>query len=173
MPTHLNYEAFQNSIVTRLGGLNTPTQLVDIVPLPEVDADRKASRQDRPQITVAYLGSDYTGSGTQPTTFDIGEAQQEEMVNFHVIVESKKLYGSTEMYGILNKTRELLLGFSPAGCEKILFRKSQLEKKTDESGKATLGFVFILECVVKTYAFEIDDTTTYPQLTQVTHLPTI
>ena len=173
MPAHLNYEAFQNDIVARLGGLNTPTQIVDIVPLPETEAEYKATTYLRPRITVCYTGSDYTGSGTNPSTFDIGDVEQEEWVGFQLIIESKILYGASGIYGILQKTRELLLGYSPTNCDKIHFKRSQVQRPETEEGKTKSGFLFILEAVVKTYAIETDVPNTAPPLTQTNYLSSL
>lgn len=173
MPAHLNYEAFQNDIVARLGGLNTPTQIVDIVPLPETEAEFKATTYLRPRITVCYTGSDYTGSGTNPSTFDIGDVEQEELVGFHLTIESKILYGASGIYGILQKTRELLLGYSPTNCDKIHFKRSQVQRPENSKGEIIAGFVFVLEAVVKTYAIETDRTDTAPPLSQTNYLSSI
>lgn len=169
MPAHLNYETFQNNIVTRLGGLNTPTQIVDIVPLPETEAEYKATTYQRPRITVCYTGSDYTGNGTNPESFDIGDVEQEEWVGFQLIIESKQLYGASGIYGVLQKTRELLLGYSPDNCDKIHFKRSQVQRPEESKS----GFVFVLEAVVKTYAIETDVPNTAPPLSQTNYLPTI
>lgn len=169
MPAHLNYETFQNNIVTRLGGLNTPTQIVDIVPLPEKESDYKGTTYERPRLTVCYTGSDYTGSGTNSVTFDMEDVALEEWVGFQIIIESKHLYGASGIYGILQKTRELLLGYSPANCDKIHFKRSQVQRPEESKS----GFVFVLEAVVKTYAIETDRTDTAPPLSQTNYLSSI
>lgn len=164
----MNYATLQTQIATRLGELNTNplAPVVDVVVLPENEADYKRSIDHaKPRITVAYTGSEFGTGKNDFNSFTIDDVAQEETVNVQIEIHAKKLYGNTGLYAVLNAAQALLLGFSPTHCDKLHFRRSQLQKTEDGL------FFFVLECVVKTYALQPDPTTTAVLVTQINYQP--
>ena len=163
----MNYETLQSDLTTRLGQLNSnpAAPVVDIVGLPEVEADYKRSiNPDKPRITVAYTGSEYGKGNSDFNSFTIDHTSQEETVNVQVEIHGKKLYGPTGLYAILQASMLLLVGYKPTNCDKLHFKRSQLEKTEDGL------WYFVTQYIVKTYAIEPNGVLPAVLLSQINYI---
>ena len=110
----MNYQSLEANIVSRIQAYITG---VDIMPLPEVDIDVLLPSVHG-KITVAYKGSDYDPSDTYDAV------AQPERISFELIVQSRKLRGTTGIYNLLSTIKSALLGWQTPVSEKIQFSKS-------------------------------------------------
>jgi len=107
----MNYELIEQQICSRL----QPFAIVgvDVIVMPELEADRKRPVPTKAQFTVIYSCSEY---GNVNSTAQIN---QNEDLYFTVLIESTFLRGAMGVYSLLNTLRKAIVGFKPTGCLRI------------------------------------------------------
>lgn len=104
------YSTIEDEISARLAA--EAWEKVDVLPVPEREKDLKLPVPNI-QLIVQYAGSKFGGTKTT------NPVSQEETGHFNVILQSKKLRGTTGIYDLLIKIKKSLLGFKPTGCQKL------------------------------------------------------
>lgn len=124
----MDYEELQNKIVQKLQPFVVAG--LDVVRLPENDAEFNRTVPRKAKFTVIYAGSEYG------KTMSTGEVSQEEEIFFQILIESSFLYGTLGVYSLVSLLKKALTGYRPEGCRRIQVSKhhtigSPEAKKTD------------------------------------------
>lgn len=96
-----------------------------VIALPEVEDDFKRP-VEKPQVTVAYKGSDFgtMGRADQADTLSTGGLiAHREVLSFDIVLQAKKLRGTGGLYGMIPMAQNSLMGFSPDNCDKMYILK--------------------------------------------------
>jgi len=107
----MDYEALQQSIVDRLQPFVVAG--LDVVRLPENDAEFDRNKPRKAKFTVIYAGSEYG------KTLSTAEISQDEVIFFQVLIESSFLYGPLGVYSLVSLLKKALTGYKPTGCRRI------------------------------------------------------
>ena len=130
------YSQIEQEIVDRLAPL-TAQDTLDVLALPENQAD-----YERPflhgRITVAYKSSDF---GAIRST---NEIVQDEKIQIEVIIQARKLKGSTGLHSITEAVKRRLLGFDPTDCSKLYLVNNTFKEFNNDSALWLYSMVF--EC---------------------------
>lgn len=104
----MNYALIESDIVAKLA----PFQEVgiDVVVMPELEADRVKPLPTKAKLTVIYSGSDY------PSMNSTAQINQDEKIYIIVLIESTFLRGPFGVYTLIPLIRKALVGFRPSGC---------------------------------------------------------
>lgn len=130
------YSQIEQEIVDRLEPL-TAQNTIDVIALPENQAD-----YERPflhgRVVVAYKSSDF---GAVRSTHQVN---QDEKIQIEVIIQSRKLKGSTGLHSITEAIKRRLLGFDPTDCSKLYLVNNTFKEFNNDSGLWLYSLVF--EC---------------------------
>ena len=107
----MNYETLENEIRDRLQPFTTVG--IDVVVLPETEAERKRPHQTNARFTVIYSGSEYD------LTMSTSSSNNNEKIFVTVLVESSFLRGAKGVYSLVSIIKKALSGFKPTGCQKL------------------------------------------------------
>lgn len=144
----MNYENFENEIVSRLSFMNTANIMVE--KLPELEADRNKPIPTKAKITVIYAGSEY-GNSTSTS-----QVSQEEKIFIQILIESTFLRGSVGIYNLVSVIKKALIGFRPTFCRRIQITKHHTIGG-EESSK--INNLWNYNLIFQTTALEIEDFT--------------
>lgn len=107
----MNYEALEDSIVTRLSPFATVG--VTVARLPENEEERKRALPQKAKFTVIYSGSEYEASSSSSIN------RNQEKIFVSVLIESSVLRGTIGIYNLVSVLKKALSGFKPAGCRQL------------------------------------------------------
>lgn len=151
----MNYEQLETDIVTRLQPYMPAG--VNVVPLPESDADMQGKPFINSRVTVMYTGSKYGDPGENRMR-STGQMVQNETVMFDVFIQSRYLRtGDDSLHKMIPLVKRKLIGFVPTDCDRCFMDDQKIDiDKQDQSD--------IFNCVLSfrttTLAVEeYDDTT--------------
>lgn len=113
----MNYEAVEQSIVTRLNSPLT-TAGFDVQSLPEKETDYKTPSQ-KPKVWVAYSKSKFDQISDDPRILSTGSTVQKEVLNIELTIQSTKLRGNAGIFKGIELVRKRLIGFEPTNCNKL------------------------------------------------------
>lgn len=111
----MNYEIFEDEIITQL--LPMATAGVVIEKLPELESDRSKPLPTKGKITLIYAGSEYGNS------LSTSQISQEEKIFIQFLIESTFLRGVVGIYSLVSLLKKHLTGFQPSGCRRIQVTK--------------------------------------------------
>lgn len=111
------YETLENSLVALFNVPLTNQEVFDCMALPENEAQYNP-QQPRPIVYFSYDSSDYT------ETEVLSRIKQEEKVLIGCEIHSKTRRGAKGVFAIFDAVKEKLLGYNPAGFEKLTLIKS-------------------------------------------------
>lgn len=115
----MNYQAVEESIAEQLSSLSSVG--ISSAVLPDVQADYKTPIG--PTAWVSYVESSFEAVNLTPTHFSIGPTIQNEVLNFEMTIQAKKLRGDAGIYKVIELVRRKLLGFAPTNCHKLYLVK--------------------------------------------------
>lgn len=104
----MNYALIESEIVTKLAPFQSIG--IDVVVMPELEADRVKPLPTKAKLTVIYSGSDY------PSMNSTAQINQDEKIYIIVLIESTFLRGTFGVYNLIPLIRSALVGFRPTGC---------------------------------------------------------
>jgi len=111
----MDYESLQDKIVARLQPFVVAG--LDVVRLPENDAEFSLVKPRKAKFTVIYAGSEYG------KTLSTAEISQDEEIFFQILIESSFLYGPLGVYALVSLLKKALTGYKPEGCKRIQVSK--------------------------------------------------
>lgn len=152
------YEDIENSIVTQLAPLVSAS--LDVVPLPENEA-AYVKPNSKNRITVMYRNSKF-GDSNNPVV-STGVVAQDEDVFIEVVIESRKLRGSSGVYALWDALKILLLGFTPFDCDRLRLVDFGIEPK--EKKDQTWTYVGCFYCTRLEVEKEIENA--YPLIKEI------
>lgn len=97
---------------------------VEVRTTPEVEAEH-GKQFDKPRVTVTYVNSAYSD------TVSTGEVVQDRTMNFIIRAEGRKLRNDNGVYALLQAIEALLIGWKPAGYQRIRFKDDRFESKME------------------------------------------
>lgn len=159
----MNYADLEDAIVARLAPLLADDIEVEHIPDNEDDYSRPF---ENPRVTVAYKGSSFSDEVVRgvPRTLNTNETVQTEYAEIHVLVRSRLLRGETGVYAVTEEVKKLLFGFMPTDWSRLHPKQYDLVENADGVFLCDLTFV----CSALAVQHEVDDTTEYPALEEVT-----
>lgn len=113
----MDYSALESAIVARL--IAKVPAGVTVMALPEADPSVAYPQGAAGKITVAYQGSEFFDSE------DTGVVLQPEKIAFEVVVQSRKLRGTSGIYPVLASVKKALLGWQTPTTAKIQFSRAK------------------------------------------------
>jgi hypothetical protein len=107
----MDYEVLENEIITRLSPLASSD--LQIVGLPENEAEKSRPLPTKAKFTIIYAGSEYDKSTST------GQNRNSENVFLTILIESTFLRGNLGVYNLLRVLKLALSGYSPSNCKKL------------------------------------------------------
>jgi hypothetical protein len=123
------YDVMVDYIISRLNTTGVTAEFLET----DADANRKPYTS---RFVVYYAGSEFNESATGgiPDNFGIGKVVQSEYAHFGIVVQAKKLKGNNECYDLIQKAKDVLLGYSVPGIGSPLFFKEIKDNPENKDG---------------------------------------
>lgn len=108
----MNYEAIEGQIRDKLTSDAGLTAIADITILPDDVADYKMPVV-KGLVTVVFMGEKADADQS------IGDLSQHTILTFNISIQSRLLRGANGAYAISERIKTLLIGFTPADCDRL------------------------------------------------------
>jgi len=121
MPVIQHIEIQENDIVNKLNtGLADPNVEVEVLPETE-DAFQRPYQKGR--ISVCYNMSKFGEVST------LSLIRQEDAMEFHIIIQARKLRDTHGIFDLFNKVKKIIIGFTPTHCGRIYAKSFDFEER--------------------------------------------